>query len=503
MNSRQTESARTMPETKHNPLSSVPDTHALAQWLRSWVRPNGAIHGFANHSVWGGYPALYGDDWCGHSTFASPLLMAWAELCVRFPEPAEIERMETMIRFQCGSRQDDGQFDHVGFQLGELAKAGLIHNVLPAAALCETVRIAGDLLSADTRNQVDATLRSVLAALDQKHGPGYRKGTCANQEYARAWARLAHMEAFGHAEWDDRVRHDLDALRANLHVSGVPDADSEGCLRSAGNPDFLEPAEYYGLMIAPLFLAHRRYGEARDRDTALALTRHVVRSTWRNGVGRLRAHRTWARIDGAWERIREPMLIGGLGLTLDTIQAWAAAEEDEEWQHFLGSMDATLAAAQAPGGPFLAATGWQREQDIIPASAWQSHDLLYLLRRHPPETDPWPAIRREPEDTLVILGRHCAWLENGPHWKIHSYQSLNTALLHGRKDRSQHHHSRSRWMCPEPPAAETWLPDPPQFLRTESAVHHQGGRDDLRILNASGLPYRGPGTVTDSPSADY
>lgn len=177
---------KTMPETTHNLPDSIPDSPALARWLRSWVQPDGALHGFANHSVWGAYPALYGDDWCGHSTFASPLLMAWAELCVRFPDPAEIERLETMIRFQCGSRQKDGQFDHVGFQIGERAKAGLIHNVLPAA-LCETVRIAGDLLSPETRNRVDTTVRDVLAALDQKHGPGFARHTCANQEYARAW----------------------------------------------------------------------------------------------------------------------------------------------------------------------------------------------------------------------------------------------------------------------------------------------------------------------------
>lgn len=485
------------PKTPGPSAPSRPDTSALAQWLRTWVQPGGAIHGFANHSVWGGYPALYGDDWAGHSTFASPLLMAWAELCVRFPEPAETERLETMLRFQCGSRQEDGQFDHVGFQIGERSKVGLIHNVLPAAALCETVRIAGDRISAETRNQIETTVREVLDALDRKHGPGYGKGTCANQEYARAWARLAHMEAFGHAEWDARVRHDLDELRANLHVPGVPDAGSEGCLRSAGNPDFLEPAEYYGLMIAPLHLAYHRYGEARDREAALALGRHVIRSAWRDEAGRLRAHRTWARIGGAWECIREPMLIGGFGLTLETIRAWADAEQDPTFLDFLDAMDATLAAAQAPGGPFLAATGWHREQDIIPASAWQSHDLLYLLRRHPSETDPWPAIRSEPEGTLVILGRHCAWLENGPHWKIHSYHSLNTALLHGRKDQSHHHHSHSGWMNPEPPPSGTWFPEPPALLRTETALHHRGGRDDLRILNASGLPYQGPGTVRD------
>ena len=67
-------------------IDMMPNVAALGSWLHSWVQPDGAIHGFHNHSVWGDNPFRYGDFTAGHSTFASPLLVGLARALALEPD---------------------------------------------------------------------------------------------------------------------------------------------------------------------------------------------------------------------------------------------------------------------------------------------------------------------------------------------------------------------------------------------------------------------------------
>ncbi len=40
-------------------MTNRPNIGKLGQWLMSWVQPNGSIHGFHNHPVWGDNPFRY------------------------------------------------------------------------------------------------------------------------------------------------------------------------------------------------------------------------------------------------------------------------------------------------------------------------------------------------------------------------------------------------------------------------------------------------------------
>jgi hypothetical protein len=68
--------------------SPLPNVAALGNWIHSWVQPNGAIHGFHNHPVWGVNPYRLGDFTAGHTTWSSPFLAGLAEAIALRPDPA-------------------------------------------------------------------------------------------------------------------------------------------------------------------------------------------------------------------------------------------------------------------------------------------------------------------------------------------------------------------------------------------------------------------------------
>ena len=113
----------------------------LGNWLNSWVGVNGEIRGFHNHSVWGDNPYRYGDFTSGHSTFASPFIPALSYGYLKKQDNRVLELIKKLIKFQTNSFQENGFFAHIGFQVGEKLKHGLIHNVVPDVALSETVLI--------------------------------------------------------------------------------------------------------------------------------------------------------------------------------------------------------------------------------------------------------------------------------------------------------------------------------------------------------------------------
>ena len=346
-------------------MPTTPNIATLGRWLHSWVQPNGAIHGFHNHSVWGDNPFRYGDFTAGHSTFTAPVLIGLAMALRQRPDARGRELLERMVRFQATSFQADGQFAHIGFQCGEMLKHGLIHNVVPCAALSA---VAG--LIEVGRDEIDRAVRGVLAATDRLHGSGPGEGTCCNQEYARLWARLLHMKAFDHHEWHASVAAGLDYMIARFHVRGHPDGECVGTVRSQGDTASLEPAEYYGLMIHPLLLGYQRYGKPQYLDEALAIARHCARSSWVDPQGQRRAHRLWTRLTGDWRCLREPMLIGGFGLTLSAIHALLQIQRDDELAQFLTISIRPAFFWRRPGGAANRISSRRQRGRVMTSSIW-------------------------------------------------------------------------------------------------------------------------------------
>jgi len=467
---------------------TLPNISNLGRWLHSWVQADGAIHGFHNHTVWGDNPPRYGDFTCGHSAFAAPLVPALACALHQRPDPRGRELVRRLVAYQINSRQPDGQFDHVGFQCGDTSKSALIHNVVACASLCETVRILGSDFPAELRGAVDRRVREVLEANDQIHGAEANENTCANQEYCRLWARLLHMEVFVHGEWDGLVRRSLDFLLSRMRVPGLPDSESVGCLRHLSDPRCIEPAEYYGLMIFPLLLAGERYGGERYRREASAIARHVVRSAWRDAQGQQRFHRLWYRAKEEWIKSNEPMLVGGMGMTLAAIHTLNRLAPDAELAGFLARADQTYACYQSPRGFFLAATGWDDCRDLIPATAWQSHDLFHLLSRHGASEMFWEDVCRPFSDLAVVFGRNTMWLETQTHWAVRGYMTAQDREWVGRKDRAQFHLDVPRWVSESLTApADFIIPDEPKFLHADTAFIQISGRTDIVSLNTTGL----------------
>lgn len=239
-------------------------------------------------------------------------------------------------------------------------------------------------------------------------------------------------------------------------------------------------------MIHPLLCAARRYGESRYLNEARGFARHVVRSAWRDGTGMLRFHRLWRKVDTQFIRIREPMLIGGMGITLSALQQLCREEPDVEMEDFLAAMDRTYAHYQNPAGFFLAASGWYTEADVIPSSAWHSHDLVHLVRRHPLPPGFWDQVFAGYDKVAVVLGVNLFWCETDTHWAVRGYESSHGLELVGRKDTAHFNVDIPRWVQNgNHPQPDMLMPDQPKFLRTDDQIVHLSGRTDLDVLNAS------------------
>ena len=466
------------------------DVARLAHWLGTWIGPDGAVHGFHNHSVWGGNPYRVGDFTAGHQTWASPLIAALADAAAQQPDPRAAALVERLIAFQTESFQSDGQYAHIGFQLGELADQGLIHNAIANVSLGLVLAHGASILGETDRDRIRRAVErnTICHHRAEPHG-------CCNQEYARVWAQLLFERAFGPGSLGAAPVADLDALAEAFHVPGIPDDDCAGALRSAAGPGFLEPAEYYGLMIRPLLLAYEVYGEKRLLERAGALCRHVARSGWRDARGCMRLHRLWHRARGAWRLSREPMLIAGMGDTLSGIAGYLAHADDPELADFLDACEDTLAHYQTPRGFFVSATGWRNEADIAPSTAWHAHDLAHLIRRHGPPAGFWDRVFApdDAETTDVLLGEEAIWIERGAHWSISSYATADLYALVGRKDHAVFARQLPP-LCARAPATPDALrfEGRPTFFRDEGAIFlWRGDERTLRVTCAAEAPYAG------------
>jgi len=474
------------------PQTTSPNVAALGNWIHSWVQPNGAIHGFHNHPVWGTNPYRLGDMTAGHTTWASPFLAGLAQAITQQPDARAQSLLERLIDFQSTSFHPDGQYAHIGFNAGEICQKGLIHNALPNCSLGLTALYGRDWLPSQSLDQIrSAMLRNLNQGCIQYGSKGRPDASAVcNQDYARIWAKLLFMLAFDDRPWHDEVREDIDHMIEHFHITGMPDDDSAGTLRVRGIKDILEPSEYYGLMICPLILAAELYNDERYLDEAGKLCRHVARSAWIDEQDQTRCHRMWYFTNDEWHLNRGPMLIGGMGDSLEGIQRYLRIRPDQELQTFLDATDRTYAHYQHPRGFFVSGTGWQSEVDVAPSTGWQSHDFRYLINRHGVGEGFWDDFFATDDRTSVLIGDQCLWIEQGQRWAIADFIWQDVFNLVGRKDCVKFGPNLPDWIEGGWHAPKNYaIPDRPVFMNTdENIALWKGSWDRLDAMSIAKKP---------------
>ena len=473
----------------------LPDVAALTGWLRSWVGDEGQIRGFHNHSVWGTNPATFIDFTSGHQAFSAPALAGLATALARRPDERGTELWRAMMLFQARTTQADGQFQHIGFQVGESATSGLIHNMTGCIGLLEGIRVAGHLLCEDERVEILAAVRRNLDACRLYGGGRPSPEGTVNQEYARVWAKLRYTELSTDPVYAEELEEDLDALVRLAHLRGVPDEDCVATYRQptdrAGG-GILEPAEYYGLMIVPLVLGARRFGRPDLRAEALGMARHLVRSAWQDSRGRTRYHRYWYVHEKFRRRTSTPMLIAGMGLSLYGIDELLLDGPDAELSGFVQACLATYAEYQSPAGFFASATGWHNEADVAPSTAWHAHDLLFLTRHLEPGDTFWDEVFTPRQRQAVLLSDRAIWAEHGERWCILSPQTAGDLSIFGRKDRDRFSRSFFVWTDKEPLPEDLVYPEAPVFFVADEGIFRvDGSTRPTDITTIGAVPYLG------------
>lgn len=466
---------------------------SLGNWLLSWVQEDGAINGFHNHSVWGANPYRWADFTSGHSTWASLLIPSLCLALRRERDRRVEETVERLLRFQTTRLQADGQYAHIGFQMGETLKSGLIHNMLPNVSLGLAAEYGAFWLPPRLMEQIRATIVGTMDACDRLYPfDGSRK--ISNQEFARLWGKLQFQRAFGDDRWEAEARRQLDTMIGLFKIGGLPDADCESSYRYQGNPASTEPAEYYGLLIAPLVQAYEMFGEERYLDYAGGLCRHLARSSWHDGRGCRRLHRAWLFSGTQWRKINGPMLIAGMGTSLYGVHRYLKHRPGAELERFLDDCDRTYAAYRNPRGYFAAATGWESEVDVVPGSAWHAHDFFYLAERHGFEAGIAGELFADHPRLSVLLGDQCLWVERGTHWSVTDYFWQQVFRLLGRKDEITFGRDMD-WVGGDrslPPRFS--FAGLPNFVKTDEGYYlmpGELGEADMTITSVAKLPYLG------------
>jgi hypothetical protein len=476
-----------------------PDVAALARWMRTWVGDAGQVRGFHNHSVWGTNPATFVDFTSGHQAFSAPATAAFGEVLGRFPDERGLDLWRRMMLFQARTVQDDGQFRHIGFQVGESATSGLIHNMVGCLGLLEGLRHAGHHLSEDERAEVLAAVRRNLDACRVYGGGRPTPDGTVNQEYARVWVKLRYTELSGDDAFAAELEDDLDALVRLSHVRGVPDDESVGTFRQPtdrADGGILEPAEYYGLMVVPLVLGARRFGRPDLLEEAVGICRHVARSAWVDDAGCTRFHRYWYVRGGTRLLSTTPMLVAGMGLTLYGIDEVLAEVDVPELREFSAACLRTYAHYQSPAGPFVSATGWHHEADVAPSTAWHAHDLMFLSRHALDgggvDASFWDEVFADHDRQAVILSDRAYWAEDGVHWCILSPYTAGDLSIFGRKDRDTFARSFFAWTDKEPLPGELEYPRPPAFFVADDGIFRVDPSDRPTDVTVVGpVPFRG------------
>lgn len=405
------------------PISVETAAGRLLRYLQTWQAPDGALHGVHTHPVWRIHPAVLDDHYTGYSAWGAPGLLGLADLAARTRLPA-VERIgRDWVRFVLTTFMANERWDNCGAEFGRRFNTAAVDNFLQDLSLCYYVRVAGHTLTATEKASVRDFVRRNLASYLREAGrpepTGHLLVGTVNQDCAGIWAMAEWMAAFGDdAEWRDLIGRGLRAHVREHLVTGLPDAESAGLLRASTLPDYIEPAEYYGVILPAYLHGYRLSGEGEWLAVAAQLARHVMRNAWRDARGCLRLHRTCDRVQGVWRVSQSPMLVAGGGLFLRALRELAALTPLPEAAAFLAEMDATLGHYQNDYGFIAAATEWHDDYDLICGTVWEAHDLAALGARVT-DTAAFAAAFNEPAPDLgLIIGWHDLWMESATQWAL-------------------------------------------------------------------------------------
>lgn len=415
------------------------DIARLGNWLNSWVQSDGSIYGFHNHSVWGSNPYRLMDFTSEHTTWASPFLPGLAKALSLQMNRDGLDLLNRLLDFQTESFQENSQYKHVGYQVGETLQSGLIHNAITNISLLLTAEYGAQYLGEDMLQKIEGAVNKNLKGTMGWGGGRPCKASCCNQDYARIWSQLLLQRLYGDYSRHKELMEDIDYMIEQFHVRGLPDDECVATYRNITlEQNTIEPAEYYGLMINPLIEAYEEYGIKKYLDEAVGICRHVVRSAWIDGNGQTRLHKMYVKVDSQWQKIDDMMLISGMAMTLKGINRCAQLTKDDELAKFIEEADRTYSYYQTKRGFFIAASGWAAESDIAPCTAWQAHDFMYHMETQTALTDDyWDVFMNKSNETAVVLGDNCVWVEDNTYWAIKDYFGSGLYMVAGRKDKGK------------------------------------------------------------------
>ena len=395
----------------------------LLRYLRTWQAPDGALHGVHTHPVWRLHPAVVEDHYTGYSAWGAPGLLGLADLAASTRLPAVVATGQGWVRYVLTTFMGNERWDHCGAELGRRFNEAAVDNFLQDLSLCYYARVAADTLSAAERaaigDRVRRNLETYLRAAGRPEVDGHLLTGTVNQDCAGLWAMAEWMQTYGEdARWRDLVLRGLQAHLRQHFVTGLPGADCGGMLRATNLPDYVEPAEYYGVILPAYLHGHRLGGGAELLAAAVAMARHVIRNAWRDAHGCLRLHRTCDRVGGVWRVSQSPMLVAGGGLFLRALRELAALTPLPEAAPFLAEMEATLGFYQNDFGFIVAATEWHDDYDLICGTVWEAHDLAYLGARVANTAAFESALSSPAPDLGIVIGWHDLWMESAKQWAL-------------------------------------------------------------------------------------
>ena len=405
--------------------ASSPESAAgkLLRYLRTWQAPDGALHGVHTHPVWRIHPAVVEDHYTGYSAWGAPGLLGLADLAARTRLSEVVATGQGWVRFVLTTFMANERWDNCGAELGRRFNEAPVDNFLQDLSLCYYARVAVETLSAAERakigDQVRRNLESYLRDAGRPEADGHLLVSTVNQDCAGIWAMAEWMQTYGEdARWRDLVLRGLKAHLQRHFVSGLPDAESGGMLRATNLPDYVEPAEYYGVILPAYLHGYRLSGAAELLAAAVQMARHVIRNAWRDELGCLRLHRTCDRVKGVWRVSQSPMLVAGGGLFLRALRELAALTPLPEAAPFLAELEATLAFYQNEFGFIAAATGWHDEYDLLCGTVWEAHDLAYLGAEVRDTAAFGAALAAPAPDLGIVIGWHDLWMESAKQWAL-------------------------------------------------------------------------------------
>ncbi|MBI3986082.1 MAG: hypothetical protein HY343_04140 [Lentisphaerae bacterium] len=403
------------------------DAHDMAgkllRYLLTWQDAKGAFHGVHTHPVWRLHPGLLEDHYTGYSAWGAPVLIGLADILTSTGHSRVEDVTRSFLRYLLATQQPDDSWDNAGAEFGRCFNASCVDNMLQDLSLSY---FAGRLrerlppsIFTEIGERVARNLRKFRLSDDHIRTHDHIVCGTVNQDCAGIWAMYEWMNTFG---WDSGLEASLRlALDRHLEkhlVCGVPDSDCGGMLRSDGPPDYIEPAEYYGVIVPAFLWAYRRTDDSRYLEAAGKMVRHVIRNSWRDHQQCRRLHRSCDRIKGEWKVSHSPMLISGGGLFLRTLQDYLAIRPDTEASTFIDALIHTCRFYQNDYGYITQASGWHDDFDVIVGTVWECHDLAFFGRQ---VRDPAAFIRafESPSPALALtLGWNDAWAENDRQWAI-------------------------------------------------------------------------------------